>query len=132
MFPGKKKKSPVKDKGTIDLTLIVSKVVAKVAVVTTVDKKDGKDADASAPTSKDKADLDDELLTYDKNSQKMRSEMKEKLGDGKTKSPKKQTKKNKTKKKEKPTSDERAWDSPTTRNESSRKMAGGRKLRGVV
>ena len=100
-IPRKKKKSPSKNVETVDLTLSVSKVAAKVAAAALGDKKG-----TASPDNKDGSALDDELVAYDKTSQKMRTKMKDKLVDSSAKSPKKQTKA-KTKTKAPPATNER-------------------------
>ena len=114
--PRKKKKSPSKNTETVDLTLSVSKIAAKVAAAAVVDKKD-----VASPDNKDAADLDNKLVTYDKESQKMRSEMKDKLVDSKTKSPKKQKKMKQKKKKNK---------APPATNERGEVLRPGMKVQG--
>lgn len=101
-IPRKKKKSPSKNVETVDLTLSVSKVAAKVAAAALGDKKG-----TASPDNKDDSALDDELVAYDKTSQKMRTKMKDKLVDSSAKSPKKQTKAKKKKTKAPPATNER-------------------------
>ena len=111
---GKKKKSPAKKQETVDLTLSVSKVAAKVVAAAAVVKKDPEEAspskknsDDKPPNSKDSADLHNELLKYDQQAQKMRTDLKDNLDDGKKKSTTAKKKK-KTTKKKKPSTNKRS------------------------
>ena len=111
---GKKKKSPAKKQETVDLTLSVSKVAAKLVAAAAVVKKDPEEAspskknsDDEPPNSKDSADLHNELLKYDQQAQKMRTDLKDKLDDGKKKSTTAKKKKTTTKKK-KPSTNKRS------------------------